>query len=381
VRQPGDTIADAPAPGVGPGPGGRSTLSYVLLPRPGEAWVKGWLPVIAFGVVALTGNDLAGPPLPVALAAWAVFELVLYQTRYLVNDLADAEVDRTHVAAATRGRLPAGDATRRLARASIVPRVAVGLGAALLLLPPPARGVTLAATAGLVAATVAYEAARTVVRRRRVDRATARLTAVEVAVYALVGAGYAVRIGLGAGLAGAGAALAGAAAAYGWAFGTLVVVMTWTCEAAGLLAGDGQAVLARKSHIAVLARLIGDGPERVAAPLLGGRPARLVAVLEGVATGTALVLGAGLDEAPTPIGAVALVAVCVVAGPLVVAVWPRPGVGWAAAVLALVTCLVAGGGGGVGTAAVVFCVAGPVATFRTFTPASLGLAPARTPGG
>lgn len=392
MRRPGTPTTDCPpppvagAPAAGPPaaepapPAERSLPAYLLLPRPGEAWVKGWLAAIAFGVVALAGDEPPGPPLAVALAAWTVFELVLYQVRYLLNDLADAEVDRDHVAAGTRGRLPGGEPARRWARISVAPRLAVGL-VCVAALPPPARETTAMATLGLAGATVAYEAARTGVRRRRVAIDHARLRGADAAVFGLVGAGYALRLGLGAALAGATGGLVAATAVFGWAFGTLVVVMTWTCEAAGLLSGGGGGVLARKSHVALLARLVGDDPRRWCTPLLAGPPARLVGGLEAGTVAAALVTGGLLDGRPTAMGLTVLVLVCVVAAPVLVAIVPRPAAGWAAAALAVAACLGAAGGDGVGTAVVVFCVAGPVAAFRTFSPASLGLAPARSTGG
>ena len=317
MHEPGETIVDAPPVGPEATPTSRSTLSYVLLPRPGEAWVKGWLPAIAFGVVALTGADVTGPPLLVAAAAWAIFELVLYQTRYLVNDLADAEVDRAHVAAATRGRLPSGDRARRIARASRAtasrrarrgPAAAVAGRRRHASRPPPGSSRPRSPT-------------RPPARSSAGDTSTTQSGASRPPTsrwYGLVGAGYAVRIGLGAGLAGASAGLAAATVAYGWAFGTLVVVMTWTCEAAGLPPGGGEAVLARKSHVAVLARLIGDDPTASPRHCWGaGRRGRR----RPRGGGRRHHAGArrGARRAAAPAGAIVLVAVCVVAGPLVVA--------------------------------------------------------------
>src|SRR5207247_5353588 len=87
-------------------------------------------------------------------------------------------------------------------------------------------------------------------------------------VFLLVGAGYAVRIGVGAALAGASVDVVAVAAPFGWALGTAGVVMIWSLEAAGLRAAGDTATLARKVHIGLLARLIGDRPEALARPNL-----------------------------------------------------------------------------------------------------------------
>lgn len=99
-------------------------------------------------------------------------------------------------------------------------------------------------------------------------------------------------------------------------------------------------------------------------------------LLNDLADAAALVTGGLLHGRPAAAGTVVLVSVCVVAAPVLVGVVPRPVAGWAAAAPAVAACPGAAGGDGAGTAVLVFCVAGPVAAFRTFSPASLDLAPA-----
>jgi 4-hydroxybenzoate polyprenyltransferase len=363
---------------------GRSLASYVALPRPAEAWVKGWLPVIAYAIAHLGGTG-AGAPVWAAVAAWATFELGLYQARYVANDVADVEVDRSHPAASARGRLPDVPRARRVAAAGAAARVALAI-AAIAVLPDPARGITVGAAPGLTAATVAYEAARTVMRRRAADCGPPHLGASERVVYGFIGAGYAARIALGAGLAGAGGWLLVAVAAYGWAFGTMVVVMTWALEAAGLRAAGATAVLWRKPHVGLLAVRLLDAPDAADRPLAAGRPAWLGAAAHAGTMVLALIVGAGLDGAPGADGAAALVAVCVVGSPVAMAAFPSRWTGWLAVAANAAACVLAAGAAATATLAVVVATSAAVAAFRVFTPAALvrldpvpGTGPGRAP--
>jgi hypothetical protein len=373
----------------------RSLASYLTLPRPAEARVKGWLPAIAYGLAHLADTRSAGAPVWAALVAWAVFELGFYQARYALNDIADADLDRSHPAASARARLPDGAGARRRAAVAAAVRVVAAI-AAVVLLPSPAREITAGAALGLTGAALGYEAARTAIRRRPAGwrprprpwrpsgRPSARLPAPEIGVFALIGGGYAARVGLGVGLAGAGGGLLVAATVYGWAFGTMVVVMTWTIEAAGLRAAGATGVLRRKAHVAALAGLL-DESDPGDRPLSSGRPAWLGAGLQAVAMLFALLVAAQLDGAPGPAQAVVLAAVCVVACPVAMAAWPSPAAGWLAVAVNAATCVLATGTAAVGTVGVVVATSTAAAAFRVFTPARLlGLesdaGPDRTPG-
>jgi 4-hydroxybenzoate polyprenyltransferase len=298
----------------------RPLLSYLLLPRRMTATLLGPAGYIA----AWLGGEEARTPVVVALVAWAALDLGLYQGRYLLNDLLDADVDRDHPQAAERGRLPSGGRARRWAVTVLALRVVLSL-AAIALLPGGARPVAVAAVVALVVATVAYEWAREMVRRRRVPPGPVSPSLGEVGVWALIGSGYALRFGFGVALGGGGATDVLAAVAFGWMFGELAVAMVWLVESAHLRLHGGTGVLARKTHVAVLGRLHGDDPAADPAalqrPLLGPGPALLTACLLAVTSPLAVVVGAQLGGSGWPGGArlTLLLVVVTVVAPLVVA--------------------------------------------------------------
>ena len=192
----------------------------------------------------------------------------------------------------------------------------------------------------------------------------------------LVGGGYAVRIGFGAALAGATGPQVVAIVVFGWAFGTLGVVMAWTLEAAGLRSAGDTAVLSRKAHIATIARLVGDDPDHLAYPLLVGNGARLAAGLLAAASGAAVGVGVALSSEPDAAHVVGVAVVCVVVGPAVLAWWPSL---WAAAVTVPLTVVVAATLGPE-LALLMLTITGTVAVARSFTPASIELnAPTEDP--
>lgn len=353
---------------------GRSLASYLVLPRSGETYGKGWLAPLGYGLVLLAGHTDDGVAFPLALLAWVVFELGLLQARYMVNDLADADVDRLHVAARARGRLPDVPGARRWAVRVVAARLLL-TAAVIVLLPGRAGTILGVAAAGLVGATVAYEAARTAIRRHPVVPGQVRLSAREAAVFATVGAGYAIRVGLGAALAGADGPALAATAVFGWAFGTLVVFMTWTLEAAGLVAGGDTAVLARKSHVAVLARLVGGDRPRLAKPLLGGAPGRLTLLLFAVASALAVLVGVTLGESPGALGLAALLVACALVSPAVMAWWTSDWGGRAAMAVDVAAALTLSRGGVGAVVALLFVVSGVVASMRSFTPDAMKLNP------
>jgi hypothetical protein len=180
-------------------------------------------------------------------------------------------------------------------------------------------------------------------------------------VFALVGAGYAVRIGLGAALAGGRAGVVVTAAAFGWLFGTLGVVLAWTLEAAGLRAAGDTTVTARKAHIGTLARLADDLDH----PLLHGRGARFAAAWALAALGAATAFGAPLTDA----NALALVP-AVVAAAALLAFWGSP---WAGAVATAAVTAAGLALAGPEMALLLLVVAATVAVARTFTPATIDL--------
>lgn len=354
----------------------RTLWSYLLLPRPVETPGKLALVPMAFGLAKL-GGETGGVSVTAAIAGWLVFELGLCQARYMLNDLADAEVDRAHVGAEGRGRAPDAPGLVPWAVAVVVGRLAVS-ATAILLLPSPARVIMVAATLGLVAATGAYELARSRIRRHVLaDWREARLSAREVAVYSLVGVGYGLRVGLGVALAGAGGPVLASAVAFGWVAGVGSILMVWTVEAVCLQVGDGAAVLSRKSHVAVLA-LLGDGPGGLDdRPLQHGRPARLAAgVLSGTAA-SAVALGLSLGDSPGAARILLLLLVSAVVAPLLLAAWPSQRAGAAVLLLFAVAAMMtfAGHDGQLAMLAVATFSTAIIVAFRSASLSSLGFGP------
>jgi len=331
----------------------RSLTSYLLLPRPDEAKAKMPMAALVYGLVQWA-DGAGGTAAAAAVVAWLAFELVLYQARYILNDLADAEVDRLHTAAAARGRLPAGEHARLWAQRAIVARVLLW-AAVVVALPPLARNAGLLAAAGLVVATAAYEAARAPMRRPTPPSSTG------AAIFALVGAGYAVRIGLGAALAGGRATVVVSAAAFGWLFGTLGVVLAWTLEAAGLRAAGDTTVTARKAHIGTIARLVTDLDH----PLLHG----LGAQFAGAWALAALVAATAFGSTLTDTEGLAVIPIVVIAAAVLTA-WPSP---WAGAVATAAVTGAALATAGPEMAMLLLVVSGTVSVARTFTPATIDL--------
>lgn len=375
----------------------RRLASYLALPRPDEFRAKAPLALLGYGLVHVAGAPDAVPP-AAALTAWALFELVLYQARYMLNDLADADVDQQHVAAEGRKRLPPGPHARRWSAIVMVARVVVGLGV-VAVLPDPARGITLAAALGVAVATAAYEAARAPMRRAaqvpgesgdgsgpevRADRPLFLRRRGALAVMVLVGAGYAIRVGLGVALAGAGGTVVLAATALGWLFGTTGVVGAWLLEVAGLRQGDDTTVLASKAHLATIADLIGDDPARHERPILTGGGAHLVAGLLAAATVAAVLVGVGLGGSPGAARLALLLVLAAGAAPALPVLWPSRWAGLVAVVLAVgAGATLATGDGRAEMVLLLAVVVTTPAVFRTFTPAALHLQPARsaTPAG
>lgn len=342
------------------------------MPRPVEAWVKAPLVPLTYGLVHLNGGT-TGVAVSAALAAWLVFELGLYQARYIANDLADAQVDRQHVGADRRGRAPGDPRLFQWATAVIGVRVVVS-AVVIALLPSGTRSIMIGGALALVAASCAYEAARTMIRRRPLNGRPPRLSPREVAVFGLVGAGYGVRFGLGAALAGASGPVVGAVGAVGWTSGIAIVVMFWTIEAAWLRASGDTSVLPRKSHIAWLGQLVGDDPTRLDRPFVTGGPAGLTGCLLAVASALAVLAGVSLGATPPWVDLVAILVVCSISSPLLLATWPSFWAGPAAVAMNLgSTWALAGSETRPGMVAVVVTVSGMTVILRSVSLASAGL--------
>lgn len=357
----------------------RTLISYLVRPRI-PTWSLVQVLLVAYVVVSLVHETTAGVAVGAALVAGLVFEFGFYQARYLFNDLADTAVDRMHVAAKARGRLPAVPGARQWAWRAVVVRLVLST-AAVALLPGRARTLTAVAVLLLIGVTVAYETTRMLTRR---SAGPARPPLPEIAVLGLVGAGRGLRFGFGAVLAGADGKLVVACGAFGWAYGAMTEIMWWILEAAGLQLEGDAAVLARKPHIGLLARLIGDDPHRLQHPFLAGPAAWLAGMLLVIPSALAVLVGAALSGAPLTGRVVLLAGICAVAGPLVIARFSSSWAGPAAmAFEGVAVAILAPGDAWLGIGALLLLTSGAASLARTYTPAGvLKLSPsAGTPGG
>jgi len=85
----------------------RSLAGYLILPRPNDLLKVMLLPAV-FGIALLASwMRQAAPQDYVGIAVvWAVFDLVLYQGRYMLNDVHDRLIDRAHTDPSRASRFP-----------------------------------------------------------------------------------------------------------------------------------------------------------------------------------------------------------------------------------------------------------------------------------
>lgn len=246
VRSMNETLSIPLRPRVHPREEGRRSLgSYLALPRPDSA-PKALIALVAGVLAAVTAAGPLLPAAPALLLGTAVYELLLYQCRYQLNDLRGIREDQDDVARATRGRLPVvpgrlGAAVRAsLVAAGVRVYLAVGLT---LFLPVAVQVVVAASAVALLVLTVLYEAGRA--WARSADRHG-------WAVVVPLAAGYGLRAALGAALYHA--ASGGSVPLDGWfvalvllgaAFGWMFVSATWAlhavCQAGPRPGRDGPA--------------------------------------------------------------------------------------------------------------------------------------------
>ncbi|HEX2264809.1 MAG TPA: hypothetical protein VHH14_00850, partial [Solirubrobacterales bacterium] len=221
----------------------RSLRSYLLLPRPGDL-VKAWIFPAAFALGVLAAGGASGREVLRAALIWLALELLIYQARYQWNDIRGFEADQRHPDRVARGRLPGPlSQGREHTRASaLVAAARLGLAAAFAVaLPTLHLGTPLLALAVAVfGVAVLYE----VLRERATghdNRVPPALTPAILALWAVVGAGYAIR-----GVSGLAAAvdlfaepglLAAAVLAF-WSFGIAFVTSRWALEALPFGRGD-----------------------------------------------------------------------------------------------------------------------------------------------
>lgn len=235
----------------------RRFASYLLLPRPQDL-VKALIAPMAYLAAVLGAGDLHR--LAQFTALWLILETLVYPARYQWNDVPGAAHDREHPARDLRGRLPLGNGDA-VGRRRVVASLAVA-GARL------AAAVTLGVMAGvgegvlvLMLAVLAIAVPYETLRARRPREVRRIAGANEIALWIVVGFGYAVRGGLGLALAG----LDGdhLAMAEGLLFfsaaGTMYVLLSWSLEASNFCAFDGQRwrvseMLRSKPNISTLVR-------------------------------------------------------------------------------------------------------------------------------
>jgi hypothetical protein len=214
----------------------RSLRSYLLLPRPGDLVKAGIFP-LTFALGVLAAGGARGEEALRAAVIWFALELLIYQARYQWNDIRGFEADQRHPDRVARGRLPGPPSRGREHKRASALVAAARLGPAAILalaLPSLDLGVPLLVLAAAVFGVAAlYEALRAHATGRS-DRVPPPLTGGILAVWAVVGAGYAIRA-----LAGFAAAVDLFASAWlpltalvaAWAFGIGFVTSRWALEA------------------------------------------------------------------------------------------------------------------------------------------------------
>jgi hypothetical protein len=176
---------------------------YCLLPRPTELVTKGALMaicgVIGGWLVARAHHEAAALN-PATVGRLLAFELMLYQARYMANDLVGAQLDVDHPWAELRNRLPlTGDACRDRTRVLIVQAVVAGRiltwAVWIAVSPHAVRLALLVATVVVVVPASVYDVARASTQHPAAMRrlaATPQTVTIGV-VLVTVGFGYAVR--------------------------------------------------------------------------------------------------------------------------------------------------------------------------------------------
>lgn len=212
----------------------RSLRDYLLLPRPGDL-VKAWIFPAAFLLGVLGAGGASGGEVLRAALVWIALELLIYQARYQWNDIRGFAADQRHPDRASRGRLP-GPASRggaHIRASALVAAGRLGLVALLAVALPLDLGWTLPA---LVVAVFGVAALYEALRSRSTggsDEVPPPLSGGILALWAVVGAGYAIRglAGLESGTAFDSPWLPLAAGLALWAFGIAFVTGRWALEA------------------------------------------------------------------------------------------------------------------------------------------------------
>ncbi|MEU4559416.1 hypothetical protein AB0F72_13605 [Actinoplanes sp. NPDC023936] len=250
--------ADAAADGVEQPrvPRARSLTSYLVLPRP-EDLIKWTIAPLTYAAFAWTVGDWADWRRFVL--AWIILEYLTYMARYQWNDVRGVVDDWGHREARARGRLPATTDRAESRRNIMVSLLVAGLRLILAMLIAGIAGLT-----GQVAAMIAAVFGVAVLYEFLRSRTRGGLTVSTVAIWLLVGAGYAIRGAVGIGGAGVSLLSRPALAGMGFllTFGMMFVLLTWVLDASsyGRVEADGswsfRSALRRKPHLAELLRFV-----------------------------------------------------------------------------------------------------------------------------
>jgi hypothetical protein len=233
---------------------GRTLLSYLIVPRPGDV-VKAVLMPLIFGLGVLAAGGASRETVWRALLALVVLELLVYPARYQWNDIRGFAADQRHPARAERGRLPGPPqmARERVLASTLVAAARIGAAAVIAVLPGlRLGGVVVAVVLGVFGVAFAYEALRSAATGRD-NSATPRVTPAVGALWLTVGAGYVVR-----GMTGLAMAvdlrerpgLALSAVVTLWAYGIAFVMSRWAVESLAFAGRNGNRVIwsASASH-------------------------------------------------------------------------------------------------------------------------------------
>ena len=205
----------------------RKLVRVLLLPRPREIVKWAFIPGSAL-IALLASGDLSTAQWWHVAYVVVAFEAILYQGRYLINDLIDSETDDPNRVANERFPFHANPAAAQVATLTVVTRLFVFVGLAVF--APDTRLRVGLAWAGLltVLTAISYEYLRRLTNSREEQSSSPRWT--DRLVYSWVGTGYAIRVSLGIWIVDSFAsshASQVAAAAFGAALGSMFVTMSW----------------------------------------------------------------------------------------------------------------------------------------------------------
>jgi hypothetical protein len=239
----------------------RRLISYLLLPRP-EDWIKWLFFPIAFLMALLSTRSMPKVQLAHAGMFFLVLEYLLYEARYQWNDIRGFGSDQRHPFKRERRRLPGPKerAAHHVAWSSLSIALRLVGVAATMWVVRDLFSVILVAAGLVFGFAVIYEILRSSSKTNSGHKDPLHPDRVAVAIWGVVGIGYAVRgvfgvyFGLNRTLHPASLALS---AIMLWSFGVMVVTITWALEAMAYCHRDEQGLryigaLEGKNHLGAL---------------------------------------------------------------------------------------------------------------------------------